>query len=649
MKETLAPSTRESAWEVFGFAFRWWLFIFLTVLLPLDFLYRIGNLSNALSTFQILKVVASTVVFFSIIAFSIALLSLLLMLLANKMGFHAVTLMNKVNAMFGLFILAVIFTDNFSKWIKHVLNLQFFMSSNRLRMFIYSLIIIIFVIVIIIAYKFSQKIYTEIKSITSLFYKLNASIGILCIIFSFVIISLFLYSNNIFAKTTYSLNDERQPDKNSNIIIVTFDALAAQYTSLHGNYHKTTPVLEKLGQESYVFDNMYSSCNWTLPSLASLMSGKLPSSHGVNTDTSYFEDNLRDKNLPFVLKGLGYETALVWSNYHACPYYNNLMGFDKIVPGSPQKVFYHLGMGPNTWIEVLIKESLFHKYYELICSRIGIPLKDDIIQKPEYIFAKAAEVLADRKNPFFLWVHIYPPHWPYWPGDGFLYSILKEKAFDNKEMYLGPLYADPYPPEYQSEIDKLALRYQEHICYADFEFGKFLSFLKEKGLFDNSILIVSADHGEMFERGYYGHGGPYLYQPLIHVPLIMHLPGQTQGQRIGANVSLVDIPPTLLDLVGVKPPDWIDGKSFKRNLSDNGADTGTKFSMNLGYTNCPASIKTNSIAAIKGDYKLIKYLQWNRYELYNLATDPREQENLIHSKPKIFPSLKAEIDRIHAN
>jgi arylsulfatase A-like enzyme len=227
-----------------------------------------------------------------------------------------------------------------------------------------------------------------------------------------------------------------------------------------------------------------------------------------------------------------------------------------------------------------------------------------------------------------------------------LHSILKGKGFDNKEMYLGPLYADPYPAHYQPEIDKLCLRYQENICYADFEFGKFLSFLTKKGLLDNSILIVSADHGEMFEKGYYEHGGPYLYQPLVHIPLIMHLPRQTQGQRMSANVSHVDLAPTILDLLGVKPPDWIDGKSFKQTLTDKDADTGIKFSMNLGYLNCPASLKTRSIAAIKGNYKLIKYLDWNRYELFNLETDKGEQDNLISSQPEIFSSLKAEVDRI---
>ena len=514
MKESIKSATTKPALQAFGFAFKWWLFIFLTVLLPLDFLFRVANLSNALSTFQILKVVACTVTFFTIIALCLAGISLLLTLLGNKISIHATGLMNKVNTIGGLFVFVIIFIDYFSKWVKHVLNLQFFMSSNRLRMFVYSLILIIFVTVIIVAYKKYQKIYTEIKSISSLCFKFNASIATIAIIFSFGIISIYLYSNNLVSKTTYVSNDIRQPDKNKNVIIVTFDALSAQYTSLYGNEHKTTPILEKLGQKSYVFDNMYSSCNWTLPSLASLLSGILPSNHGVNTDTSYFENNLRDKNIAFVLKGLGYETAVVWSNYHACPYYNNVQGFDKIVPGSPQKIFYQSGMGPNPWLEVLIKESLFNKYYELICSRIGIPRKEDIIQKPEVIFAKAENLLTGLKTPFFLWIHIYPPHWPYWPGDGFLHSILKGKGFDNKEMYLGPLYADPYPAHYQPEIDKLCLRYQENICYADYEFGKFLSFLKETGLFDNSVLIVSADHGEMFEKGYYGHGGPYLSQPL---------------------------------------------------------------------------------------------------------------------------------------
>jgi arylsulfatase A-like enzyme len=149
----------------------------------------------------------------------------------------------------------------------------------------------------------------------------------------------------------------------------------------------------------------------------------------------------------------------------------------------------------------------------------------------------------------------------------------------------------------------------------------------------------------MFQRGFWSHGGPYLYQPLINIPLIIHLPGQAQGHRVGANVSDVDIAPTVLDLLGVRTPAWMDGSSFSPIFTDSNFDTGTKLSMNLSYVNCSAGLMTRSIAAIRGNYKLIKYLDWDRYELYDLKNDPEEKINLIASKPEVLSSLKVEIDR----
>jgi arylsulfatase A-like enzyme len=255
-------------------------------------------------------------------------------------------------------------------------------------------------------------------------------------------------------------------------------------------------------------------------------------------------------------------------------------------------------------------------------------------------------LLNSLRSPFFLWIHVLPPHVPYLPLGGFKYSILKEKIYDREEDFTVPPFSLPYPPKDQHILDKFSMRYDEFVGYADSVFGKFLSQLKEQGLFNDSILIVSSDHGEMFEKGFWPHAGPYLFQPLIHIPFVMHMPGQIHSQRIGANVSHVDIGPTLLDLLGTKPPEWMDGKSFMPVLKNGDFATGTKFSMQLSYVLDPPSLRSQSIAAISGNYKLIKYLDWKRYELYDVRNDPREQINLIDSKPEIFSTLKAEIDRI---
>jgi len=246
-------------------------------------------------------------------------------------------------------------------------------------------------------------------------------------------------------------------------------------------------------------------------------------------------------------------------------------------------------------------------------------------------------------------VHLLPPHDPYTPRKEFLYTFLKEKIFLGPAAMTVEITPDGrYPLKDQPLIDKLACRYDEHILYADHEVGKFLEGLRERGVLDRSLLIISADHGEMFEKRFLSHCGPYLYQPLVHVPLLLRLPGQTQGRRLAAPVSHVDIPPTILDFLGVETPAWMDGRSVKGALDNPGLDTGTKFAMNLSYWGSPADFHTKSIAAIKGNYKLVYYLDFQQYELYDLKDDPKEEHNLLDREREIFLNLKGELERLLA-
>jgi arylsulfatase A-like enzyme len=642
------PVTQEaighSSLEVFDFAFKWWLFIFITFLIPLDIIYRISHLLSGLSPLQLVSFLSSTVVLFASVALIIASISLALGYLCKLINFNGSIFIIKANTILGLYLIVVVFMHYMSKWVSKVFNL----SINSLNIYIHYVIFGALLIIAIgpVFYK-GRDMLKQIKSITGAFFRANIYVSIFCTICVVVFVLVFSYPDIGEIEFTASAQKDRTKSY-PNVIIITFDALTAQHMSLYGFHYQTTPNIDKLGQNSYVFDNMYSSSNWTLPSLSSLMSGKYPMNHGVINPLSYFWGYNRTQNLPFYLKKLGYETAVVWSNQYSCPWNSNIKGFDHILPANPiNKFFYDIG---NSWLVRLgVGILIQNRIYQVINLFNDLSLIDELREaiKPEFSFSKASEILSHQKKPFFLWVHIRPPHHVYLPGDGFLYSILKEKIFDTRKAYLSPPFnkMGAYPPKDQSKVDKISLRYDEHISYADHEFGEFLSSLKSQGLIDNSILIVSADHGEMFQRGFWSHGGPYLYQPQIHIPLVIHLPGQVQGQRIGANVNHVDIAPTILDLLGVRTPAWMDGSSFSPIFTDRNFDTGTKLSMNLSYVNCSEGLMTQSIAAIRGDYKLIKYLNWDRYELYDLKKDPQEQINLIASKPAVLSSLKDEIDR----
>jgi arylsulfatase A-like enzyme len=580
------------------------------------------------------------------VALTLASLSWVVAYIWSKINFHGPELVNKSNAMIGLAVVGITFFDYFFQWAKKVFNIPNLFTNYKIRFIVIFLLLAVIAVAMIFLFRKLKIVYEHIQSISKSFLKLNLIVVTFCVIVS----SIFIINNLFIAQqrnTQASVINKDKIKSYPNIIIITFDSLAAQNSSLYGHQYNTTQNLDKLGQISYVFDNMYASCNWTFPSLSSLMTGKQISRHHITDQFSFFSGENKYQNLPSALRDLGYETAVVGSNKFSSPYVSDLKGYDKVTPEDNRyKIFSSIGVGPNQWFEKLIIET---RIFRIINEFYNNWVKGENVQVSERAnielsFLKASKLLDGLRSPFFLWIHVLPPHAPYLPVGNFKYSILKEKIYDKAGDFEVPPFAAPYSPKDQYKVDKFSMRYDEFISYADSVFGEFLSSLKERGLFDRSILIVSSDHGEMFEKGFWSHGGPYLSQSLIHIPMVMHLPGQVHPQRIGANVSHVDIAPTLLDLLGSKPPAWMDGRSFMPALQDSNFDTGTKFSMQLSYVLAPPSLRTKTIAAIKGNYKLVKYLDWKRYELYDVKNDPKEKIDLTASKPEIFSSLKAEID-----
>lgn len=661
--------------DAFIFALRWWLFLFLTIMLPLDLLYRYGSLLEGMSWLQLFLDFSSLVVFFSCVSLVIASVSLLVALPLNLCWRYGAASVQFVNAILGLLFLIFTCIYYFVEWLS---RLSIFLPSYLLGL---EIVLISLLGVLLHVYVKRLSSLEQIASVSSGFFKINVVGLVICALAAGVNLS-YHWSGRIWGE--HSGRVARKSDRPSvpypNIIMITFDALAANHTSLHGYSRDTTPNLREFARKSYVANHMYASCNWTVPSVSSLLTGKHPIHHQMQSlDYSGFQGESRYENLPSLLKDLGYTTGAVVSNPVAIPWKLNLNGFDvskgwcgipnpyayfevwdhehcTVIPSKSltgvMKFLYASGFRSGPWLMHILYEGIpFFAVNELVTrlrSCIGYQDKNDMAEEfsPEFTFAKAEEFVRHCGKPFFLWVHVWTPHSPYLPKNGFLYTFLPEKVLDSKENYRETFSEFPssYSAESQGWVDKLALRYDEYVRYADHELGNFLSYLGQAGVLDNSLVVITADHGEMFERGFWKHAGPYLYQPLINIPLVIHLPGQNQTKRLEANVSQVDLAPTILDFLGVTPPRWIDGKSIRRALDEPDFDTGAKFSMNLSLLNDPPIFMSKSIAVIKGDFKLIDYLQFQKYELYNLKADPGERVDLAPRQPEIFLGLKKELD-----
>jgi len=173
----------------------------------------------------------------------------------------------------------------------------------------------------------------------------------------------------------------------------------------------------------------------------------------------------------------------------------------------------------------------------------------------------------------------------------------------------------PLNPKYEPLARKLRLMSEEYIAGADVALGRFLEILKSDGLFDNSMLIISTDHGQAFEKGDMFHLTGVMYEQTARIPLLIHMPGQTEGRRIKTLASHVDLMPTILDTLGMPVPGWMEGESLWKYIEqerDKPIER-TTFSQaipeGLSFAKIDAATQSITFLVYKGDYKLISFLR----------------------------------------
>ena len=294
-----------------------------------------------------------------------------------------------------------------------------------------------------------------------------------------------------------------------NVIVYVVDCLRADRVGVYGSTRGLTPSLDALARESVVLEQAWSCASWTKPSVACMLTGQLPPKHGGRTATDRVSDDA--PRLAEAFAKAGYQTRALVAN-----------------PVLDAKAF-GFGLGFRSY------RNLAKEYVERAVNAVP---------------ADAAEITRDlaqwipgvRNRPFFLYVHSLDLHYPY-----------EARAIPGRRA--------PRPGASESDL------YDSEIAYNDRELGKVLDGLRSAGLFENTIVVVTADHGEEFgEHGKNRHGHT-LYQSLVHVPLIVRLPrGERGGTRIANPVSLVDLSSTLLGLVNLPPLHGTDGFSLVPQL-----------------------------------------------------------------------------------
>jgi len=437
--------------------------------------------------------------------------------------------------------------------------------------------------------------------------------------------------------------------KQPNILLVTFDALTSRDMSVYGYNRKTTPFINEWAKTANVFTRATAASNFTRTSVTSLMTGKR-----VWTTRVYHADqrsgavNMETENLALLLRNHGYFNIAILASSEAASgavyeHFDSYTNWTSIcVPTLTEFI-------EGLLFKLFGKEFILYDWFikeDFILSAILDYIPMDLAQvtsrRPALAFKKFTELL-DRgvPTPYFAWIHIYPPHFPYLPTEpykGEFDPSSELRTFESQRKLINEFIEtqDEHMSEMPPAIEILKGRYDELIRYCDDQFKAFITNLDRKNKLRNTIIILSSDHGESFDHNTILHAGPHLFESMVHIPLIIKQYGQTNGRIINENVAQIDIPATILDLTDINIPSWMEGRSLVPLLQDSELQPRPIFSMNfennkgLGHR-----ITEGTIAVWEEDHKLIHYLGKNKSLLFDLKQDPDELIDLFEKEPVV--------------
>ena len=466
-----------------------------------------------------------------------------------------------------------------------------------------------------------------------------------------------------------------------NVIIVVFDALSAENMLTHGYARETMPNLNRLAERAVVYYNHYSGGNFTVPGTASLLTGTLPWAHRAFNRAGKVEDTFIEKNIFSEFKGyyrLAY-THNEWANtllhqfkgsldYHI-PLELYLLNHEKLIPtlfgndADIATIGWNRAMRSkdNRYAYSLFLSRLYEKYDLKKDEQLselrkvypwGIPNNGFFHFLLEQAIDSIGPLLAKTQEPFLGYFHFFPPHDPYNTHKDFA-RFFKNDGYSPVVKPLNP-FSDGRDNSYLANMRN---DYDEFILYADREFARFYQYLESSGLLENTWLVLTADHGELFERGIIGHITPVLYRPLIHIPLVIFEPGRKMRTDVYSRTSAIDLLPTLLQVTGQQPSGWTEGYCLEPFASKRQPNDRSIYSMEAARNGKWDPLKTVTVALIKDIYKLIYYSGYEelagdeRIELYDLEGDPEELEDLSATKKgtasELLNEVKAKLEEVN--
>jgi arylsulfatase A-like enzyme/Flp pilus assembly protein TadD len=368
----------------------------------------------------------------------------------------------------------------------------------------------------------------------------------------------------------------------SNVVFITIDTLRADHLGCYGYKQIQTPNIDALAAQGARFERAYTPVPVTLPAHTAIFTGTYPTLSGMH-DFSGNKLSASQTTLASVLKQNGYATAAVIGSAVLDSRFGLNQGFD----------FYYDHFDFNRLQESNLQE----------------------MERPGNVVADIALDWLGKnyKTSFFLWMHLYDPHYPYRPPA-------------------------PYDEQYKDRP------YDGEIAFADSQVARLIAFLKAKGLFENTLIVLTGDHGESLgEHGEKFHGF-FVYNATLHVPVIIHLPGNNTAKVIPNLVSLTDLMPTVLQSLKIDIPSQVQGRSLLPLMTPKKDDA----SRSLYAETFLPRIHFNWSELRSVETEKYQFIQAPKPELYDLTIDPGETHNLYSDKKAVADELHARLnDLIH--
>ena len=406
----------------------------------------------------------------------------------------------------------------------------------------------------------------------------------------------------------------------TNVLILTVDSCQPDYWGAYGYEKNTTPFFDALATEGVLFSNAIVPTSWTIPSLTSMLTGVNPNVHGIDA-----RGKLMDSRIPTLFEMLEQQGYAIGDTSYT------------LTEPSINSVFKKADISPD----VALSEGRSEESYLLSWMQ------------------------EHKDQPFFAWVHFHTSHLPYRAAPPynqmFLEDIDPEVLQDRQIEFVrsqiivrkGEVEFDP--PRHADAVRAL---YTQTLRQQDAKIGKVLQRLEELGLKEHTLIIITADHGdELLEHGFIGHASTSwdasVYDDLVQVPLLLYAPqALPSGKRFETQVRMIDLLPTILDVLDIPLTAEIQGQSLLPLIEGNGdfqEETAFSETTPCGYS-CPKRLEEHRRRSVRSnDWKLIANYtpdtNETTYELYHLAEDPGETKNVLDEYPDVVEQFKQEMQR----